>query len=94
MTDTTNRVLSLAEVMALEEGRAVYTEERDGTVVESKVRTRRGSLLVGADGRYYDIDCHNWDLDVAWERIDVRVWSLPQPPTHEEMEKWPWEVRE
>ena len=92
MTDTANRVLSLDEVMALPHETQVWVQYK------SLERISMVQTVKRFDG-YVDLAYgKNKTWVPAWfpERygVEYRVWSLPQPPTQEEMEKWPWEVRE
>mgnify|MGYP001248689731 CR=1 FL=1 len=91
MTDTTNRVLSLDEVMALEEGARVWVEvaddqQEDWAGVHAVIP---GEFL---RVRLRDIMGAHFDPEGMPEQVGTvyRVWSLPQPPTAEELERWPW----
>lgn len=85
-----NRVLTLDEVQALPEGAEVYAEERSDLGVESGVRKREGYRLMDEDGCGYNLRSDEWYLFSG--RVDVRIWSLPQPPTEAELAANPWEV--
>lgn len=106
MTDTTNRVLSLAEVMALEEGARVWVEHRKGgkpiaddgihdvalgveffEAQSGDMMTYPFILIDRPSGEFWPIDD---DYHETYFGVSYRVWSLPQPPTPEEMERNPW----
>ena len=93
MTDTQNRVLTMAEVLALPEGARVWVEARYDCRFDSEhfkgKKDGNNDVLRRVDNP--DKGC--W-LKNHYVNETFRVWSLPQPPTQEEMEKWPWEVRE
>lgn len=100
-----NAVLTLAEVLALPEGARVWVDANPATyrdeppcmhrVVRGENR-RLGDEFevelaeVGADSpeRFWPI-YDEGDIDYG---VDFRAWSIPQPPTQEEMDANPWEV--
>ena len=86
---TENKVLTPAEVLALPEGARVWVEEHPRSYLGSTVYTRQGDHLKADPGCFYDLTDPDWYI--FGERVDVRVWSLPQPPTQEEMGANPWE---
>lgn len=98
MADTTNRVLSLAEVMALEEGARVWVEMSRKSYFKSQVHhfsaVESRSTAEIREPRLIDVSGGWFPISAEWVNDEYRVWSLPQPPTQEEMEKWPWEVRD
>ena len=95
MTDTANRVLDLAEVMALEEGARVWVDNQvawehyDGIHVVNRNAPERAWLINERLGGGWPESSYREHLNV-W----FRVWSLPQPPTHEELNANPWEVQD
>ena len=85
-----NRVLTLEEVLALLDGARVWVEHSDDDEAEKwdgehKYIAQIG-MIEGEDGG-------GWSVKMYPEKVGetFRVWSLPQPPTQAEMEKWPWE---
>lgn len=80
MTDTTNRVLSIDEVMALPNEQEVYTEEREGSRYYS----------AHTDGYGVKESISRSESDRTSYGTEWRVWSLPKPPTPEEIEANPW----
>lgn len=84
-----NKVLTLEEVLALDEGARVWVEERLREYgLESAVHVRNGDVLTEEGScRYYRI----LDKLVPWG-INQRVWSLPVAPTPDELAAWPWEA--
>ena len=83
MTNATNRVLSIDEVMALPEGARVRYEENQ-KFWRALCRTMPFCPLTKHDLDY--LAPPNYDgYGTYW-----RVWSLPQPPTPEEIEANPW----
>lgn len=95
MTDTANRVLSLAEVMALEEGRRVWVEDATYEFLSGECVVEHnhfnGDHIIDICLRHGE--CY-WTIEGLRTLYDVRVWSLPQPPTHEELNANPWEVQD
>lgn len=91
MTDTANRVLSLAEVMALEEGARVWVEdatcERLSNEYIAEHNHFNGDHIIDICLR--NGECY-WTIEGLRTLDDVRVWSLPQPPTPDEIEANPW----
>lgn len=91
MTDTANRVLSLAEVMALEEGARVWVEDATYEFLSSECVVEHnhfnGDHIIDICLRHGE--CY-WTIEGLRTLCDVRVWSLPQPPTPEEIEANPW----
>lgn len=85
---TENKVLTLAEVLALEEGRRVWVEmHHPADMCWSGVHIKGGNCVWNKDGPL--------TVGGSGHRAgSFRVWSLPQPPTQEEMDANPWEVRE
>lgn len=93
MTDTANRVLSLAEVMALEEGARVWVEEHQRSEFESGIG--KTHTLIWGEKAVMTPDLEGWysltdPFPGGVMGKDYRVWSLPQPPTPEEIEANPW----
>ena len=88
MTDTTNRVLSLPEVLALPDGEWVYIEiNPDAGVLRdmfSGVYTLRNGML---RDNVCDVFTPGGPGHLAG---NFRVWALPQPPTPQESEANPW----
>jgi hypothetical protein len=89
MTDTANRVLSLAEVMELEEGARVWVERPiDSIFVDGAHQVKKwgyiGLVLEDCNGYFWN-PAYVTDFGRRY-----RVWSLPQPPTPEEIEANPW----
>lgn len=83
-----NRVLSLDEVLALPEGARVWVEESPKSYLASRECVKHDSILECESGCYYDLTERNWYMFDG--HIDVRVWSLPQPPTPDELAANPW----
>ena len=101
---TENRVLTLAEVLALEDGKAVWVEER---IYKSKPQTLRRNYCdsneFGGDDEIFPValvthEHKFWPIEVDaadhYFGRDYRVWSLPRPPTPEEMAANPWPALE
>lgn len=76
-----NKVLTLEEVLALPEGARVWVE------LSTLGTTGEGEHTKGEHGRLYDaVGCY-------WGHNPYpfgRVWSLPQPPTDDELAANPW----
>ena len=88
MTDTANRVLSLEEVLALPHETQVWVQYK------SLERISMVQTVKRFDG-YVDLAYgKNKTWVPAWfpERygVEYRVWSLPQPPTPQEIAANPW----
>lgn len=92
---TENRVLSLDEALALEEGREVWVEaDRFTSGIYSLRRDyydphhklTLGVALVTNEDFSYTLDGKYGDDYGVW----FRVWSLPQEPTPEELAANPW----
>lgn len=103
MTDTANRVLSLEEVLALPDGARVWVEHGSGlrwnkdqayTALRG-TSAKMDSLLLQSDngGGKYTLKCGDTIIMDGYGNW-FRVWSLPQPPTPEEMDANPWEVQD
>ena len=95
-----NRVLSLDEVLALPDGARVWVESAISYSVQHAVcrgycdaREFNGDdevhefVLVNDFHKYWPIELD--EVDVYFGR-DYRVWSLPQPPTPDELMDNPW----
>lgn len=94
-----NKLLTLEEVLALPEGARVWVETCDDFVHKSKVFTARrknGQVVLFEGKGKYMLEHRHWEPSKYPEHYgkEFRVWSLPQPPTQEEMDANPWEVRE
>lgn len=84
-----NRALTLAEVLALEEGRKVWVE----TSPESHRTTGVYVWYKNLSALIYHEDDDEFILFPPVNMfVAFRVWSLPQPPTPEEMAANPWPV--
>ena len=94
-----NRVLTLDEVLGLEDGRKVWVEDHDYPSLGGKHISKRGHQDGGKhidfcliQGKEY------WPIGDEFEQLlsnhEVRVWSLPQPPTPDEIATNPWEREE
>lgn len=77
-----NQVLTPAEVLALPEGARVWVEVREAMELSGEhikagdlLEDDNGPFTVGGTGHLNHM---------------FRVWSLPQPPTPEELAAWPW----
>jgi hypothetical protein len=77
-----NRVLTLADVLALPEGAKVWVEVRNDSYYsgihfrnKGKLVDSKGKFTIGGPGHVGG---------------SFRVWSLPQPPTDEELAANPW----
>lgn len=91
-----NRVLTLAEVLALEEGREVWVEMSRVSYFESRVHkyspVESRSIRDIHEPRLVDSDGGWFPVHAEWVGGEYRVWSLPQPPTEDELSRNPWEV--
>jgi hypothetical protein len=83
-----NRVLTMCEVYALPEGAEVWGEEREGSYIPSMRYKRNGNRMDGERDGHYDLNDPDWPLFEG--RVEVRFWSLPQPPTAAELAANPW----
>lgn len=94
MTDTANRVLSLDEVMALEEGARVWVEMSRKSYFKSQAHrfsaAESRSIVEIREPRLIDMSGGWFPITAEWVNDEYRVWSLPQPPTPEEIEANPW----
>lgn len=88
-----NRVLTLEEVLACPQGAAVWVEHTaewrqfDGVhVARCDERGRLVSLSIKSTHG------SGWAVCFVKSVLNkyIRVWSLPQPPTAEELSAWPW----
>lgn len=87
-----NRVLTLEEVLALDDGARVWVEHAKGygkSHMYAKLTGWNGCdiALVDEDGVCWRIDTHI--PETAFGKL-YRVWSLLQPPTNEELAVNPW----
>ena len=73
-----NRVLTLAEALALGDDQEVYTEERDTSKYHS----------FHSDGYGVKHSINTFDRESYGQ--EWRVWLLPNPPTPEELAANPW----
>ena len=89
-----NRVLMLAEVLALEEGREVWVEVRRDSDYASGTHTfspaEKRSVREIQEPRLIDISGGWYPIGAEWIDDEYRVWSLPQPPTPGEIAANPW----
>jgi hypothetical protein len=85
-----NRVLTLEEIMALDEGARLWvetsTKSEYGSMIHYRTKTHAGDdALKDSSGGYYPIT-------PEWYGDEYRVWSLPVAPTPDELAAWPWEA--
>lgn len=95
-----NRVLTLDEVLALPEGARVWVEDEIQRLTQHTVcYDYCDAEELNGSGEVYAlalVDEHHkfWpiDLDVMDEYFGrvFRVWSLPQPPTPDDLQANPW----
>lgn len=88
-----NTVLTLEQVLALPEGARVWVEHSRGygeshTCAKMTKWCGCDVALMDEDGVCWRIDTHI--PETAFGKL-YRVWSLPQPPTPEEVDANPWE---
>ena len=92
---TENRVLTLAEVLALEDGGEVWVEMSRKSYFKSQVHTfsaaENRSIAELREPRLIDMSGGWFPINAEWVNDEYRVWSLPQPPTPEEQAANPWE---
>lgn len=101
-----NKVLLLSEVLSLPEGAQVWVEHRkDGKPLANDsihavvfdhelLETSSGDLTIYPFVLIDRTSREFWPIDDDREAcfgVSYRVWSLPQPPTQEELAANPWE---
>lgn len=93
-----NAVLTLAEVLALPDGARVWVEMSRKSYFESQVHhfsaAERRSVAEIREPRLIDMSGGWFPISAEWVNDEYRVWSLPQPPTDEEMAAWLWPGKE
>ena len=93
MTDTANRVLSLDEVMALEEGARVWVELYPGILYGCAKEFEFSGLHVMRRGMLRnesDEACRLNPSGPGHRAGNFRVWQLPKAPTKKERKRNPW----
>lgn len=91
-----NRILSLAEVLALPEGARVWVEcgagagRSTGEYEMIEVYGTRALMNMGDDEEFFLMG--NWLAGFLGKF--ARVWHLPFAPTEDELAKYEWEVRD
>ena len=90
-----NKVLTLEEVRALEDGARVWVEMSRKSYFESQVHhfsaAERRSIAEIREPRLIDMSGGWFPINAEWVNDEYRVWSLPVAPTPDELAAWPWE---
>ena len=91
-----NKVLTLEEVLALDDGREVWVEMSRKSYFKSQIHhfsaAESRSIAEIREPRLIDMSGGWFPINAEWVNDEYRVWSLPAAPTPDELAAWPWEA--